>query len=250
MCISSGLISTFKENVGWYEKNLREEQAVNQSASTSFNIRILLADMHAIICQGIRQEIETQSDMLVVGETNDGFELLDLATELKPDVIILDIKLARLSGLKVIRCLNKMNWRVPDSLPKIVVYSTHSDKQYVWSLLAAGAKGYLLKSDPPEKLLAAIRLVKSGQIVLSQTVQTNLVKMIPHLNQDLSNGEIKVMQLLAQGQSNQEIAKNLNISVGTVKSHLNNTYRKIPWIRSRAEAVAWAWINHIVSEKK
>lgn len=221
---------------------------MQQTASTYFNIRVLLADIHHIVHQGIRHEIESQHDMFVVGETNDGLEALDLAVQLKPDVIILDVKLARLSGAKVTRCLNEISKGVTGSTPKVVVYSSYFDKHYVWSLLAAGAKGYLLKSDPPEKLLAAIRQVNAGQIVLSPTVQTNLVKIIPYLNQDLSMGEIKVLQLLAHGQSNQEIAKNLNISVGTVKSHLNNTYRKIPWIRSRAEAVTWAWINNIVPE--
>ena len=219
-----------------------------QTASTHFNIRVLLADTHHIVHQGIRNEIESQADMCVVGETIDGLEALNLAKELRPDVVVLDIKLARLSGVKVTRLLHEINWDATRPIPKIIVFSSYDDTHYVWSLLAAGAKGYLLKSDPPEKLLTAIRQVKAGETVLSQTVQTNLVKSIPDLNQDLSEGEIKVIQLLAYGQSNQEIAENLNISVGTVKSHLNNTYRKIPWIRSRAEAVTWAWINHIVPD--
>lgn len=219
-----------------------------QTVSTDINIRVLLADIHYIVHQGIRNEIESQADMLVIGETIDGYEALDLVDELKPDVVVLDIKLARLNGVKVTRRLNEINWGPARVTPKVIVFSSYVDAHYVWSLLAAGAKGYLLKSEPPDNLLSAIRQVDAGQTVLSQIVQTNLVKSIPHLNQDLSEGEIKVIQLLAYGQSNQEIAQNLNISVGTVKSHLNNTYRKIPWIRSRAEAVAWAWINHIVPD--
>ena len=218
-----------------------------RTASTQSKIRILIADMHHIIHQGIRNEIESQRDMYVVAETVDGCEALNLARKLKPDIIVLDVKLARLSGVKVTRQINE-NWDSTKPIPKTIVFSSYDDTHYVWSLLAAGAKGYLLKSDPPGNLIGAIRQVKSGQTVLSQTVQTNLVKAIPHINRDLSEGELKVMQLLAYGQSNQEIAQNLNISVGTVKSHLNNTYRKIPWIRSRAEAVAWAWINHIVPD--
>lgn len=216
----------------------------------NINIRILIADAHLIVHQGIRHEIASQLDMEVIGETTDGYDALEFAKEQKPQVIILDAKLDRLSGIKLTRCLQEYKWVPAKFKPKVLVYSSHFDKHYVWSMFAAGAKGYVLKSDPPEKLLTAIRQVNAGKTVLSQQVQTNMVKTIPHLKQELSVGETKVMQLLAHGHSNQEIAQMLDISVGTVKAHINNTYRKIPWIRSRAEAVAWAWINHIVSDSE
>lgn len=216
---------------------------------TECKTRVLLADMHHIARKGIRQEIANQADIWVVGETDDGYELLDLASTLKPAVVILDIKLARLSGVEVTRYLNEMARNTAQRAnlaPVVLVFSAYSDKQYVWSLLAAGARGYLLKSEPLAQLVTGIRQVAAGQTVLSQSVQTNIVELIPYLNQELSDGESKVVQLLAHGLSNREIAQNLHISEGTVKSHLNNTYRKIPWIRTRAEAIAWAWINHIV----
>lgn len=209
--------------------------------------------MHHIVRNGLRQEIEKQTDMIVVGETVDGYEALDLAAQLKLDVVVLDVKLAGLNGIYVTRCLTEMTRNTtnkPKPAPTVLVFSAYGDKQYVWSSLAAGARGYLLKSELIERLPAAIRQVAAGETVLSQTVQTNMVELIPSLNRELSTSEFKVIQLLAHGLSNREIAQKLRISEGTVRSHLNNTYRKIPWIRTRAEAVAWAWINHIPSKSE
>ncbi len=211
-------------------------------------IRVVIADSYPVVRRGIRHEIESQADMVVVRETADGCELLDLVKIYKPHVVILDVKLDHLSGAKVTRCLNTIKWYPPEFKPKIVVYSSYFDKHYIWSLLGAGARGYLLKSDPPEKLLQAIREVHAGKTVLSQRVQTNMIDSIPSLNQELNDREIKIMQMLAGGQSDQEIACNLNVSRTEVEAHLNNIYRKIPWIRSRAEAVVWAWINHMIPE--
>lgn len=218
---------------------------------TRFTIRILLADMHHVVRDGIRQEIEKQADMVVVGETDNGYEALDLAAGLDLDVVVLDVKLAGLNGIYVTRCLNDMTrtkTKQTNPAPAVLVFSAYSDKQYVWSSLAAGARGYLLKSELIEQLPVSIRQVAAGETVLSQIVQTSMVELIPSLNQELSASEFKVIQLLAHGLSNKEIARKLHISEGTVKSHLSNTYRKIPWIRTRAEAITWAWINHITSE--
>lgn len=226
---------------------------MQQTKSTDAVIRVLLADMHHIVRNGVRQEINNQADMLVVGETTNGYEALDLSWKLKPDVVVLDIKLAGLNGIKVARRLCKTTWNTisqSNQAPLVLVFSAYSDKQYVWSLLAAGVRGYLLKNEPIEQLPTGIRQIVAGQTVLSQIVQTNLIELIPYLNQELSDAEIKVMQMLAHGLSNWEIAQNLHITEGTVKSHLTNTYRKIPWVRSRAEAVTWAWINRIVPESE
>ncbi len=216
-------------------------------------IHILLADRHKIVRNGICQELKQQTDMRVIGETSDGYEVLDLVKLNQPDIVILDIKLAGLNGVNVTRYLSTMTMSPkmdnPDYQPPAVfVYSAHDDKQYIWSLLAAGAQGYLLKSEPLEQLLVGIRQIASGYTFLSRAIQTRMVEAIPYLHHDLSAGEIKIMQLLAHGLSNKEIAQRLHISEGTVKTHLNHTYRKVPWIRSRAEAVSWAWINRVVSE--
>lgn len=214
-------------------------------------IRILVADKHQVVRTGILREVAKYDDMGVVGETADGYEALQLARQLQPDVVILDVRLTGLNGVQVTRLLNRITWKTAESTtlsPAVLVFSTYSDKQYVWSLLAVGAKGYLLKSDPPQELIRGIRQLAAGQTILSLPIQTTLIEMVPKLNQELSDSEMKVLQLLAHGLTNREIAQNLKITEGTVKTHLNNTYRKVPWIRTRAEAIAWAWINRIVSD--
>lgn len=215
-------------------------------------IRVLLVDSHQIVRKGICQEIEKQLDMVVVGETGNGYQALELVKQLAVDVIILDVHLSGLDGVKLAHTLNELasNTAQPSLTPAILIFTSYNDKQYVWSFLATGARGYLLKNEPLDCLLTGIRQVMAGQTVLSQTIQTNLVELIPSLNQELSKGELKVIQLLARGLTNQEIAQFLHISENTVKSHLNNTYRKIPWIRNRAEAISWAWINRVVSESQ
>jgi DNA-binding NarL/FixJ family response regulator len=218
---------------------------------TKPEIRILVADIHQVVRNGIRQEVAQHRDIVVVGDTADGYEALELARRLRPDVVVLDIKLARLDGVGVLQYLQDITWKVSPSMscsPAALIFTAYSDKQYIWSLLAAGAKGYLLKSEPPEQLVKGIRRVATGQTILSQSVQTSMIELIPQLNQALTDSETKVLQLLAHGLSNREIARELKITEGTVKVHLNNTYRKIPWIRTRAEAIAWAWINRVVSD--
>ncbi|NJN54173.1 MAG: response regulator transcription factor [Anaerolineae bacterium] len=201
--------------------------------------------------KGIRQEVTHHADMEVVADTADGYETLELVRQLQPDVVILDIKLARLDAVEVTRALQEITWQTPHCPTRctsVLVFSAYGDTQYIWSLLAAGARGYLLKNEPPEQLIEGIRCVAAKQTVLSQSVQTRMIELIPRLNQELSDSEARVLQLLAHGMSNREIANELHITEGTVKAHLNNTYRKIPWIRTRAEAIAWAWINRIVPD--
>ncbi|MCL4263617.1 MAG: response regulator transcription factor [Anaerolineae bacterium] len=213
--------------------------------------RVVIADIHAVVRQGICQELAHHADMEVVGETADGYETLALTSQHQPDVVILDIRLLGLDAVEVTRRLQKMSWSSPSGrshAAAVLVFSAYNDKQYIWSLLAAGARGYLLKNEPLEQLVDGIRQVAGGQTILSQSVQTTVVEMIPRLNQELSDSEAKVLQLLAHGLSNREIAYELHITEGTVKAHLNNTYRKIPWIRTRAEAIAWAWINRLVPD--
>ncbi len=212
-------------------------------------IRVLIADIHQIVRQGVRQEIEKHHDIFVVGETDDGQELLQLTEQLGPHVIVLDINLRNLSGIEVARYLGKRRAGNPDAEhAEILVFSSYHDRHYVWSMLSAGAKGYLLKQDYLGTVVDGIRSVASGQTVLNQQIQNTMLRFIPEMNQELSGSEISIVQLLARGLSNDEIARQLNISEGTVKSHLQNTYRKIPWIRNRAEAVTWAWINRVIVE--
>jgi DNA-binding NarL/FixJ family response regulator len=210
-------------------------------------IGVLLADPHQIIREGLRQEINRQNDIDVLGETGDGQETIQLAQTLCPHVIVLDINLARVGGIQVVRRLNLL--RQQESInrhPHILVFSSYKDKQYIWSMLAAGVRGYLLKSDMLDTVIAGIRAVATGQTVLNQQVQSTLLRYIPELHQDLSQTELSVIKLVAKGLSDEEIADQLKITQNTVQSHIYNTYRKIPWVRSRAEAAAWARINRVV----
>jgi DNA-binding NarL/FixJ family response regulator len=162
---------------------------------------------------------------------------------------VLDINLRNLSGVQVAKNFNAARRQDPvRSHPDLLVFSHYHDRQYIWSMMATGIKGYLLKQDPPEVVVSGIRTIAAGHTVLNQQVQNTLLRFIPDLYQDLSHSEINILQLLAHGLSNDEIARDLKITEGTVKTHLHNTYRKIPWVRTRAEAVTWAWINRIVSE--
>lgn len=225
--------------------NLNQEmiQTVTESV-----IHVVLADTHQIIRDGLRHEIGKHDDIGVVGETSDGYEVIQLAEQLCPDVVVLDVNLGYLSGIQVARHINQIKQEGPQAMPPhVLAFSSYNDKQYIWGMLAAGVKGYLLKSDPLETVVLGIRAVAEGQTVLNQQVQNALLRLIPELHQDLSQSEINILQLLAHGLSNEQIAKDLKITEGTVKTHLHNTYRKIPWVRTRAEAAAWAWINRIVS---
>lgn len=220
-----------------------------ESAAVFSPIRVVIADVHPIVRDGLRREIEQQADILIVGETDNGQEALRLAHQHRPDVIVLDIGLACLSGVQVARQVRRGKRPFsPTTPPHVLVFSSYQDKQYIWSMLAAGVRGYLLKNDPPERVVGGIRQIVAGQTVLNQQVQTTLLDVMPGLPHRLSKTETSILQLLARGQSDEEIARQLQVAEGTVRAHLHTIYRKIPWVRTRAEAVAWAWINRIVSE--
>jgi DNA-binding NarL/FixJ family response regulator len=215
-------------------------------AAPTLPTHVLIVDRHQIVRQGLAREIAKTADLRVVAEASDGYEAVALARRLQPDVIVMDAYLPGLSGVQVIRQLRQQS--EPPVQPAILVLSAYGDKQYVWSMLASGAMGYLLKDETMARIIAAIRQVAGGQAVLSAAVQTTLVETIRELNEELSAAEVKVLTLVAKGMSNKEIAGALAIAEGTVRIHLNNLYRKVPLIRTRAEATAWAWINRIVPE--
>lgn len=223
-----------------------------QTGQKISTLKVLVVDAHQVVRDGICVELAKVEDIELVGESASGTEALLLAQQLAPQVIILDMHLQDMNGVELTRSLRQQTDRRSRTLSStplanVLVYSAHSDKQYIWSFLAAGARGYLLKNRPMQELIRGIRQVGQGKVALSEAIQTKLVELMPELNQELSESEQRVLRLLARGFSNREIATHLHISEGTVKSHLSNTYRKIPWIRTRAEAVAWAWINRIVT---
>lgn len=194
-------------------------------------IKILLADDHAILREGVRALLEDQPDMSVVGEAADGRQAVDMASGLQPDVIVMDIGMPLLNGLEATR-------RIKRDLPQaaVLVLTMHDNEEYVSQILSAGASGYVLKQAASSELVMAIRAVASGQSYLSPAVTRFLIEgyigqRTPAPAADpfdtLTNREREVFQLVAEGHTNIQIAKLLNISLKTVKAHRSNLMQKL-----------------------
>lgn len=216
-------------------------------------IRVILADDHHVVRSGIRGELEKHADIDIIGEASDGTEALTLARQLQPDILLLDINMPGIQGMEVTEQLNEMagqkqllNSDLPFP-PHILILSAYCEQEYVYSLFAAGAKGYLLKDEHPDRIVAGIRQVMRGEPALSLPVQKLLLVRRQSEDHELSLRELEVLRLMAKGHTNEEIADELIIAIGTVKNHVTNIYRKLPNVRTRSEAVAWAWENRLVS---
>ncbi|UCC16071.1 MAG: response regulator transcription factor [Dehalococcoidales bacterium] len=206
-------------------------------------IRILIADDHAVVREGTRQFLEREEDLEVVGEAADGEEAVRLVGSLNPDVAIMDISMPNVDGIEATR-------RIKAKYPTVAVLilSAYDDDQFVFSLLEAGAAGYLLKSVRGNELVNAIREVSAGESVLHPTIARKVLNRFTHITNEtqkqktqdlLTEREVEVLQLAAQGSSNQEIADNLYLSLRTVQSHLNHIFNKLQ-VSSRTEAVVRA----------
>jgi DNA-binding NarL/FixJ family response regulator len=206
-------------------------------------IRILIADDHAVVREGTRQFLEREDDLEVVGEAADGEEAVRLVGKLSPDVAIMDISMPNVDGIEATR-------QIKAKYPKvaILILSAYDDDQFVFSLLEAGAAGYLLKSVRGNELVNAIREVSAGESVLHPTIARKVLNRFTHITDEtqkqksqdvLTEREIEVLQYAAQGSSNQEIADSLYLSLRTVQSHLNHIFNKLQ-VSSRTEAVVHA----------
>ncbi len=213
-------------------------------------IRILLADDHPIVRDGLRLLLERAPDLAVVCEAGDGPEALRLAVALRPDVLILDLALPELSGVEVARRL-QADW----SPVKILALSAHDDAAYVRGVLTHGAAGYLLKDEARQTIVDAVRGVARGERGwLSRQVAACLFQPEQAANQDapvslpvLTAREREVLRLVARGQNNEQIAGILGISSGTVRAHLVAIFPKLG-VHRRSEAVAHAWAHQLVDE--
>lgn len=212
-------------------------------------IRVLIADDHTLVREGIRDRLNQEDDIEVVGDVAEGTTALKLATSLNPDVLLLDMEMPGMSGPKVARQLRT------DGVPvRIIALSAYDDADYVQELLASGAAGYLTKDEALTTIVAAVRGVARGDDGwLSRTVAARVM----HLQRaaplsetpahDLSDREVEVVRVVARGLSNQQVADHLFISENTVRNHLANVYMKLG-LHNRAETVAWAWKNGIVGD--
>ena len=180
--------------------------------------RIILADDHALIRQGLGKIIEGVDDLKVVGEAGDGIELLSLLQRLNPDMVILDLSMPKLRGIEAIRDIKKLHAKV-----KILVLTMH--KEYLHQALAAGAEGYLLKEDVDRELFSAIEHIRQGKVHISPRLPREMVR--GSAAGLLSSREQEVLQMIAKGKSNREIGETLFISIRTVESHRASLLKKL-----------------------
>ena len=203
-------------------------------------IRVVVADDHHVVRTGIIYELGRQEDIDVVGEANDGEGAIQIVERVRPNVLVLDVNLGQMSGLEVAERLSAHTGL------NILILSAFCDREYVSNLFAAGAKGYLLKDESPRRIVEGVRQVARGEPALSLDIQKLLLTRHEVRHHELSSRELEVLRLLARGYTNDEIAQELVIAIGTVKNHITNIYRRLPDVRTRAEAVVWAWENRIV----
>jgi two-component system, NarL family, response regulator NreC len=213
-------------------------------------IRIVLADDHTVLRAGLRSLLERHRDFQVVGEASDGRELLRLVDQLKPDVVITDIGMQQLNGTEATQQIVSKHPGV-----RVVILSMHSDESYVLRALKAGARGYLVKESAESDLVSAIHTVHSGSAFFSPSVSALLVedyvRQMRHKNIEdsyelLSSREREVLQLIAEGKSNKDIANLLHLSLHTVETHRGNILQKLN-LHSVPELILYAVRKGVVS---
>ncbi|WP_017587669.1 response regulator [Nocardiopsis ganjiahuensis] len=195
-------------------------------------IGVLIVDDHPVVRDGIRGMFEREPGFEVVGEAADGGRAVELARSLEPDVVLMDLRMPGTSGVEAIRELTRL--RVATRVLVLTTYATDSD---VGPAIEAGATGYLLKDALPDELVRAVRLAARGETVLSPTVATRLVGRVREPAVPLSERELEILRLIADGSTNREAAARLFISEATVKTHVLHLYGKLG-VNDRAAAVA------------
>jgi DNA-binding NarL/FixJ family response regulator len=204
-------------------------------------IRVVIADDQAMMRAGFRMILEAQGDIEVVGEADDGAEAIEVAKRTAPDVVLMDIRMPRLDGVEATRRL---------AGHKVVILTTFGLDEYIVDTLRAGASGFLLKDAPPEELVRAVRAVAAGDALLSPAVTRQLLeRIVPRLDapareappalSELTDRELEVLRLVAQGLSNKEIAGRLVVGEATVKTHVSHVLMKLG-LRDRVQAVVLA----------
>jgi two-component system response regulator NreC len=206
-------------------------------------VRVLLADDHGIVRRGLRTLLETEAGLSVVAEASDGMEALRLAEEHEPDTLIVDVGMPKMNGIEVAARAQKL-----DPAPAVIILSMHADESYITRALAAGARAYLLKDATDEDLIPALRAVTQGKPFFSPAVTAVLVE--DYMRQLRARGltdtyhlltdrEKEVLQLLAEGRSNKEVATLLDLGLSTVETHRANLMQKLG-LHNTAEIVLYA----------
>ncbi len=219
-------------------------------------IRILLVDDQALVRAGFRMILDAEQEMEVVGEAGDGREAIDQVRTLRPDVVLMDIRMPELDGLEASRRI-LADGVAGDTPPKILMLTTFDLDEYVYEALRAGASGFLLKDTPPEQLVSAIHVIAQGDALLSPSITRRVISefvkgsgpkpqaQFPRLK-DLTARELEVLVLIARGLSNAEIARTLYVSETTVKTHVARILMKLG-LRDRVQAVVLAYEAGVVT---
>ncbi len=210
-------------------------------------IRILIADDHAIVREGLRTILGFQEGIEVVGEASDGQEVVALAESLAPDVILMDIRMSKLDGVEATRRIKAQNPQIG-----VIVLTNYDDDRYVFEGIEAGASGYLLKDISSDDLAQAIRRVAQGESLMAPSVLRKVLDEFAHraeekelLHEALTPRELEVLQALARGLKNEEIAEELFITEKTVKSHLGRIFSKLG-VSDRSQAILYAIKHRLV----
>ena len=223
-------------------------------------ISVAIVDDQDLVRAGFAMVIGSQDDMTVVGQGADGEQAVDLASRLRPDVILMDVRMPGMDGLTATRRITALSPDRPE--PRVIVLTTFDLDEYVMAAIKAGASGFLLKDTEPETLLSSIRTVHQGNAIIAPSATKRLIEHMAHempgtesmpsgsTYRDpeadlLTDRELQVLVHIAQGLSNQEIADNLGISLPTVKTHVTHILQKIN-ARDRVQAVVFAYENHLV----
>jgi NarL family two-component system response regulator LiaR len=214
-------------------------------------ISILITDDHALVRQGIRAFLELQADLAVIGEADSGEDAVLKAAELVPDVALMDLVMPGIGGVEATRQVKRVS---PHS--QIIVLTSYHEDEYIFPALRAGALSYVLKDVGPEELADTVRMAARGESVLHPRVASRVVQELrgtkrdtPNIFTDLSDRELEVLRLIADGLSNAEIANKLVISEKTVKGHVSNILSKLHMM-DRTQAAVFAWQQGFVSRRE
>ncbi len=214
-------------------------------------ITILITDDHALVRQGIRAFLELQADLAVIGEADSGEDAVRKAAELVPDVALMDLVMPGIGGVEATRQVKLVS---PHS--QIIVLTSYHEDEYIFPALRAGALSYVLKDVGPDELADTVRMAARGESVLHPRVAARVVQELrgakrdtPNIFTDLSDRELEVLRLIADGRSNAEIANKLVISEKTVKGHVSNILSKLHMM-DRTQAAVFAWQQGFVSRRE
>lgn len=202
-------------------------------------INILIADDHVLLRQGLKQIIELEEDMKVIYQASDGEEAYEIAKKISPDIILMDINMPNVNGIKAAKMLKNDN---PKN--KIMFLTIYNDKEYLMEALKIGVEGYILKDADSDELIKAIRTISNGGVY----IHPSLVNEIENLDTDeckkeLTDREMQILNLIAEGYSNKEIADKLFLSEKTVKNHVYNIFRKLD-VKDRTQAAIYLLKNN------